>query len=107
MGEIIFGKKALDSIKENKQIKQVHIDLFSVNSDEEFYNAYTKEVLKASSNKFKEWISLSKEFFKSLIPKFQFSPDSDTEFSLSFDYESTKNDPSEILILKELLKRRR
>ncbi len=100
-GKSSLVKKAFEELKSEKKIRLVQIDLFSINSQEEFLHKFASEVIKSSASKLKEWINISKDFFKTLIPKFQFSTDADTEFNIIFDYESIKKDPSEILNLPE------
>ena len=106
-GKSSLVQKAFEDLKNEKKIKLVHIDLFSINSQEEFLHKFASEVIKSSASKLKEWINISKEFFKTLIPKFQFSTDADTEFNIIFEYESIKKDPSEILNLPEKIAKKK
>src|SRR5437016_11835828 len=70
-----WGKSSLvekvisDINKKNKEVKTVIIDLFSVNGEAEFLEVFAREVIKASSTKWQEWMSSGKDFFKNLIPK--------------------------------------
>ncbi len=100
-GKSSLVKKAFIELENEKRIKLVSLDLFSIGSKEEFLHKFASEVIKASASKLEDWIKISKEFFKALIPKFQFSTDVDNEFSISFDYAELKKDPSEILNLPE------
>ena len=68
----------------------VVIDLFSVSSEEEFLEMYAKEVIKASSNKWQEWLNSGKVFFKHLVPKLSVGIDPQSDFSLSFDMKEIK-----------------
>jgi hypothetical protein len=76
-----WGKTSLvehvtDSIKsKHPKIKIAMIDLFTVNSEEEFMEKFAGEVLKASSSKWHEWVKNSKKIFKNIIPKIQVSVD--------------------------------
>ena len=62
-----WGKSSLvefvtDSLrKEHKNIRIAMIDLFTVNSAEEFLEKFAGEILKASSSKWQEWIELSRK----------------------------------------------
>ncbi len=100
-GKSSLVSKAFAELKDERKIKTVQIDLFSIRSEEEFLQVFAKEVIKVSASKLEERIKLVKEFFKAIIPKFQFSADAESEFSLSFEYESLKKTPSEILNLPE------
>ena len=77
------------------------IDLFTVNSEEEFMEKFAGEVLKASSSKWHEWVKNSKKIFKNIIPKIQVSVDPVNNFSISFDWKEIKKHGDEILNLAE------
>ncbi len=91
--------------KQHTNVRIVIIDLFSVNSEEEFMEKFAGEVLKASSSKWQEWIKSSKKMFKNLIPKIQVSVDPLNSFSISFDWEEIKKHGDEILNLPEMVAR--
>ena len=101
-GKSSLVERVVDSVrKENKNIKVVMIDLFTVNSSEEFLEKFAVEVLKSSSSKWQEWIENAKKLFKNLVPKIQVSADHMTSFSLSFDWQELKKHADEILDLPE------
>ena len=91
-----WGKSSLvekviyDIAKKNKQHKTLIIDLFSVSSEEEFLEMFAKEVIKASSSKWQEWMNSGKLFFKKLIPKLSIGIEPQSDFSLSFDWKELK-----------------
>lgn len=89
--------------KQHTNVRIVIIDLFSVNSEEEFMEKFAGDVLKASSSKWQEWIKSSKKLFKNLIPKIQVSVDPLNSFSISFDWEEIKKHGDEILNLPEMV----
>jgi hypothetical protein len=102
-----WGKSSLvenvtDSIRgDHPDIKIALIDLFTVNSEEEFLEKFAYEILKASSSKLEEWLRSSKKLFKNIIPKIQVSMDPVSSFSISFDWEELKKHADEILNLPE------
>ncbi len=102
-----WGKSSLvervvaDIQKNNKTIKIVLIDLFSVSSEEEFLETFAREVIKASSSKWQEWMSSGKDFFKKITPKLSVGIDPETDFSLGFDWKELKKNSDEILNLPE------
>lgn len=104
-----WGKSSLvekvvsDINKKYKLHKTVVIDLFSVSSEEEFLEMYAKEVIKASSNKWQEWLNSGKVFFKHLVPKLSVGIDPQSDFSLSFDMKEIKKHSDEILNLPEVI----
>src|ERR1041385_6757008 len=52
----LVEKVILDIRKKEKKTKIVLIDLFSVSSEEEFMEVFAREVIKASSSKWQEWL---------------------------------------------------
>jgi hypothetical protein len=87
--------------KEQKDIRIVMIDLFTVNSSEEFLEKLAGEILKASSTRWQEWAENSGKIFRNIIPKIQVSMDPVTSFSISFDWNELKKNSDEILSLPE------
>src|SRR6056297_1091168 len=70
-----WGKSSLvekvceDIEQKNPDLRIISIDLFTVSSQQKFFEVFARESLKASSNKLEEWIEMGKTFFHSLIPK--------------------------------------
>jgi hypothetical protein len=89
--------------KKHKKTRTVVLDLFSVSSEEEFLEAFAREVIKASSSKWQDWLSSGKTFFKSLMPKLSVGIDPTTDFSLSFDWKEAKKHSDEVLNLPETI----
>ncbi len=89
--------------KDEKKTKTVIIDLFSVSSEEEFLELFAREVIKASSSKWQEWLNSGKVFFKNLIPKLSVGIDPNSDFSLTFDWKELKKHSDEIMNLPEII----
>ena len=87
--------------------RTVLIDLFTVNSEEAFLEAFARAVIKASSSKWQEWMNSGKTFFKALIPKLSVGLDPHTDFSVSFDWKELKKHSDEILRLPETICKKR
>jgi len=87
--------------KEQKDIRIALIDLFTVNSVEEFLERFAAEILKASSSRWQEWVENSRKIFRNIIPKIQVSMDPVNSFSISFDRDELKRQSDEILNLPE------
>jgi uncharacterized protein len=85
----------------HKNVKVVVIDLFSVSSEEEFLETFAREVIKASSSRWQEWLSSGKDFFKKLTPKLSVGIDPYTDFSLVFDWKELSKNSDEVLNLPE------
>jgi hypothetical protein len=77
------------------------IDLYNIRTEQEFYEVYAKEVLKAAAGSLEEMAKSIRIFFRQLLPKLSFSPDPATDISIAFDWKEVKKDPSEILELPE------
>ncbi len=87
--------------KAHKQYRFAHIDLFSIRTEAEFYEAYAREIIKCSSNKFDEWVNHAKLFLKNVTPKVSLSADIQHDFELSFDVKDIKKNYETILNLPE------
>jgi hypothetical protein len=104
-----WGKSSLvekvihDIRKREKKYKTVIIDLFSVSSEEDFLETFAREIIKAASPKWQEWVSSGKEFFKNIIPKINVGIDPVNDFSVSFDWKELKKHSDEILNLPEII----
>jgi hypothetical protein len=102
-----WGKSSLverliiDLKTKNPEIKVVSLDLFSVSSEEEFLELFAREVIKASSTIWQEWLQSGKDFFKQLTPILSVGIDPMNDFSLGFDWKHLKKHRSEILELPE------
>lgn len=93
--------------RKDKKIKTVIIDLFTTGSEEEFLEVFAREVIKASSDKWQEWLNSGKNFFKKIIPKISIGIDPETDFSLSFDWNELKKHSDEILNLPETIAKKK
>jgi len=102
-----WGKSSLvDHVTEiissnNPKVRVVKLDLFTVNSEEEFLEKFASEILKASSSKWQEWAKNSKKIFKNIIPKIHLSVDPVHSLSISFDWAEIRKHEDEILNLPE------
>ena len=99
----LVAKTCAEISHERQDIKIVKIDLFSCSDTQEFLETYAKEVLKASADKWEEWITDAKEVFKNIIPKISFGIQPESDFSLSFEWKEAEKNMSEILALPEVL----
>jgi len=107
-GKSSLVEKAMRRVKtKNKNHKVVMIDLFSVSSINEFLEVYTREVVRASSSKWEEWLTVGKDFFKQVIPKFSFQADPTSDFGVSFDWEESEKYADEILDLPERIAKKK
>lgn len=106
-GKSSLVEKVVQQIdKKEKGIKTVIIDLFAIGSEEEFYEIFAREIIKASSSKWQDWLKSGKDFFKLLVPKLSIGVDPANDFSLSFDWAELKKHKDEILNLPEEIARK-
>lgn len=96
-------KSAKLAQKKDKQLKFVFIDLFNVRTEEDFYILLAKKVLQQSNTKAEEIIEKASKFLGRLIPNLSFSPELNSEFNISFNWNEVKKNPDEILNLAENL----
>lgn len=99
----LVEKVSADIQEKHKNIRIVVIDLFSISSEEEFLESFAREVIKASSSRWEDWIKSGKEFFKALTPKLSVGIDPQNDFSLGFDWKELSKNSDEILNLPELI----
>ncbi len=107
-GKSSLVEKVINDIgRKEKKTKTVLIDLFSAGSEEEFLEQFAREVIKASSSRWEEWMGSGKDFFKKLIPKLSLGIDPVTDFSLSFDHKELKKNSDEVLNLPEAIAKKK
>ncbi len=99
----LVEKSLLEIGKTHKKIHIVSLDLFSVSSQREFLALFARQVIKASSNKWQDWMNTGKEFFKQVVPKLSVGVDPNSDFSVSFDFAALDKYPEEILNLPEAI----
>jgi len=103
-GKSSLVEKVLQEINlDDRKTKTVNMDLFSYNSQEAFLEGFAKEIIKASTPKWQEWLNSGKEFFKRIIPIINVGLDPVTDFSISFDWAELKKYSDEILNLPEVI----
>lgn len=97
----LVEKLIVEVNRKEEQIKTVSIDLFSAGSEEEFLELFAREVIKASSTRWEEWLSVGKEFFHQLVPKLSVGLNPNIDFTVGFDWKEIKKYRDEILDLPE------
>ena len=97
-------KKLLDS---QEDVIVVYLDMFACKTEYEFYNALSASVLKQTASHAEKWMEYAKEFLVRLTPKITFSPEANTDFSLSLGITPKTHTPDEVLNLAEVIARKR
>ncbi len=91
------------SLVENDDIKIAHIDAFGCRSENDFINAFATAVVRATSNKWEEWMENAKVFLSRFVPKVSFGQDPLNDFSLSLEYNAGNQTTEEVLRLPEVI----
>ena len=91
------------ALVESDDIKIARIDAFGCRSENDFVNAFATAVVRATSNKWEEWMENVKVFFSRFVPKVSFGQDPLNDFSLSLEYNASNQTTEEVLRLPEVI----
>lgn len=102
-----WGKSSLvervliDINRSNKKCKTVLLDLFTVNNEVEFFELFTREVIKATSTKWEDWVRDTKSFLSHLVPTVHVGVNPHLDFTVKYEHEKVREFADEILNLPE------
>ena len=82
MGKTSLVKKVMSEM-DVPQVKTVYMDIYDCRSEYDFYNRFASAILKSTGNRAEQILENIKRFLVRLSPKFSFSPEPNSEFSLS------------------------
>ncbi|MCB0737386.1 MAG: ATP-binding protein [Bacteroidetes bacterium] len=82
-----------------KKLQFCFLDMFSVNSEQEFYQEFATQLIKANTNKVQDVLSQTGTYFKKIVPKISLGLSPESSVSLSFDWQDVQKHKSEILDL--------
>lgn len=99
-GKSSLVEKVATQVK-SKNIKVVRIDLFSMRTEEEFYNSLANAVIKATSSKAEEWFEMGKKFLKTITPRFTVDLGEKQQFDMELDLDTIKKHHRELLDMAE------
>lgn len=101
-GKSSLVKKVAETVENTSpNVRVCLIDMFAINSEDEFYKVLATEVLKKTSNRWEEWVSNGKKFLKRIVPVFSVGVDPASDFSVKFEIEDNDSTFAEILNLPE------
>lgn len=103
----LIEEVSLDSQKKNKHIKIAILDLFAAKSEEEFYSLYASTIIKSTSSKVEEWLTSTKDFFKTIVPSISLGTDPIHDFEINFSVRDISKNSNEILDLPEKIARKK
>ena len=89
------------TLVDNDNIRIARIDAFSCRSEYDFINAFATAIVKATSNRWEEWIENAKVFLSRFVPRISFGEDPLNDFSLSLEYNASNSTTDDILALSE------
>ena len=102
MGKTLLVDKVC-SLVESENIKIARIDAFGCRSENDFINAFATAVVRATSNKWEEWMENAKVFLSRFVPKISFGQDPINDFSLSLEYNISNQMAEDVLRLPEVI----
>jgi len=103
-GKSSLVEHAMLAVKKNHPaIKVVMLDLFTTANQQEFLELFAREVIKASSTKWEDWMQTGKSFFKQIVPKLSVGLNPSSDFEVQFDWKELQKYPDEVLSLPERL----
>lgn len=97
----LVQQAALEATKKNKNLRICFLDVYSIRSEEEFYQKLAVEVLKASATKMEALLENARRFMGHLVPKIAFGAGDQNEISVNLDWKEVKKNPEEILNMAE------
>ena len=89
------------SLVEGSEVRIARIDAFSCRSEYDFINSFATAVVRATSNRWEEWIENAKVFLSRFVPKISFGQDPLNDFSVTLEYNASNTTTEDVLALPE------
>ena len=89
------------NLLDNKTIKVVFMDIYKCRNEMDFYELFASSVIQATASKIDKMIDYAKEFIMGITPQIRYSPEPNSDFSLSLGLNRHANSPEELLSLPE------
>lgn len=100
MGKTSLVKKVISEMN-TPEIKVVYMDIYDCRSEYDFYNRFAETMMKSTGNQLEQVMENIKRFLVRVSPKLSFSPEPNSEFSVSLGITPRDYSPEEILDLSE------
>ena len=100
MGKTSLIKKVISEM-DSPEIKVVYMDIYDCRSEYDFYNRFAETMMKTTGNQLEQVMENIKRFLVRVSPKLSFSPEPNSEFSVSLGITPKDYSPEEILDLPE------
>ena len=106
MGKTSLVQKVRNEITDEK-IKVVYMDIYDCRSEYDFLERFASILIKQTAGKVEMLAGTVMEFLSRVVPKVSFSPEPNSEFSLSLGITPETHTPDEILNLPERIAEKR
>lgn len=103
MGKTSLVKKVMKEVEVNDKLRVVYMDIYDCRSEYEFYNRFASAIMKATSTRMEQILENIKRFLVRVSPKISFSPEPNSDFSLSLGITPKEYQPEEILSLPQII----
>lgn len=100
MGKTSLIKKVISEM-DSPEVKVVYMDIYDCRSEYDFYNRFAETMMKSTGNQLEQVMENIKRFLVRVSPKLSFSPEPNSEFSVSLGITPRDYSPEEILDLPE------
>ena len=100
MGKTSLVKKVISEMN-TPEIKVVYMDIYDCRCEYDFYNRFAETMMKSTGNQLEQVMENIKRFLVRVSPKLSFSPEPNSEFSVSLGITPRDYSPEEILDLPE------
>jgi len=102
LGKSSLIKTAMTELqREQQDVKVCFIDAFTILTEEDFYQSFVREVIKATGNRWELWMSTAKKYLKALSPRISIGSDPMYDFSIGLELATIKDNELELLNLPE------
>lgn len=102
MGKTSLVEKVV-GMTDDPHVRIAKFDAFGCRSEQDFVDAFATAVMKATSNKWEEWMENAKIFLSRFVPKVSFGQDPMNDFSVSLEYNPSNHSTEDILQLPEVI----
>lgn len=103
----LVSKAAHQVSRSNKNIRICNLDLFRIQDEGSFFEAYAQAVLRASSGRWQEWMSTAKELLGGLVSSISIGTDPVNDFSLKLSWNKVAREVDTVLDLPERIAKKK
>ena len=97
----LVTKASQQAGRSSKDLRVCYLDLFRIQDEHSFFEAYARAVLKASASRWQEWVSTAKEILGGLVSSISIGTDPVNDFSLKLSWNQVSKEASTLLALPE------